>query len=59
VASFTPKFHQSQRPHTQLLKSSIPQLLNNNMYREYKQLNLPAIDAEILQFWEDEKIFER
>jgi isoleucyl-tRNA synthetase len=29
------------------------------MYREYKQLNLPAIDAEILQFWEDEKIFEK
>ncbi len=29
------------------------------MYREFKQLNLPAIDAEILQFWEDEKIFEQ
>ncbi|MFN0036435.1 MAG: class I tRNA ligase family protein, partial [Saprospiraceae bacterium] len=29
------------------------------MYREFKQLNLPAIDAEILQFWEDEKIFEK
>lgn len=29
------------------------------MYREFKHLNLPAIDAEILQFWEDEKIFER
>ncbi|MBC7776015.1 MAG: class I tRNA ligase family protein, partial [Phycisphaerae bacterium] len=29
------------------------------MYREFKHLNLPAIDAEILQFWEDEKIFEK
>ncbi len=29
------------------------------MYREFKQLNLPAIDAEILQFWADEKIFEK
>jgi isoleucyl-tRNA synthetase len=29
------------------------------MYREFKHLNLPAIDAEILQFWEDEQIFER
>ncbi|MFN0176056.1 MAG: class I tRNA ligase family protein [Saprospiraceae bacterium] len=29
------------------------------MYREFKHLNLPAIDAEILQFWEDEKIFEQ
>ena len=27
------------------------------MYREFKHLNLPTIDAEILQFWEDEKIF--
>ncbi|NDC43031.1 MAG: hypothetical protein EBZ77_16025, partial [Chitinophagia bacterium] len=29
------------------------------MYREFKQLNLPAIDAEILEFWQQEKIFER
>jgi hypothetical protein len=29
------------------------------MYREFKSLHLPAIDAEIRQFWEDEKIFER
>ncbi|MEI6412208.1 MAG: isoleucine--tRNA ligase, partial [Bacteroidota bacterium] len=29
------------------------------MYREFKHLNLPAIDAEMLQFWEDEKIFEK
>ncbi|MBU6341262.1 MAG: isoleucine--tRNA ligase [Bacteroidetes bacterium] len=29
------------------------------MYREYKQLNLPALDAEILQFWEDEQIFKK
>jgi isoleucyl-tRNA synthetase len=29
------------------------------MYREFKHLNLPAIDAEILQFWEDEGIFEQ
>lgn len=28
-------------------------------YKEYKQLNLPAIDAEVLQFWEKEKVFER
>jgi len=29
------------------------------MYREFKHLNLPAIDAEILQFWADEHIFEK
>ena len=29
------------------------------MYREFKQLNLPAIDAEILEFWQQEKIFEQ
>jgi isoleucyl-tRNA synthetase len=29
------------------------------MYREFKHLNLPAIDAEILQFWQDERIFEQ
>jgi isoleucyl-tRNA synthetase len=29
------------------------------MYREFKQLNLPAIDTEIRQFWEEEKIFEQ
>jgi isoleucyl-tRNA synthetase len=29
------------------------------MYREYKQLHLPGIDAEIRQFWEDERIFEQ
>lgn len=29
------------------------------MYREFKHLNLPAIDAEILQFWQDEQIFEQ
>lgn len=29
------------------------------MYREFKHLNLPAIDAEIRQFWDDEKIFEQ
>ncbi len=29
------------------------------MYREFKSLNLPAIDAEILQFWRDEQIFEK
>ncbi len=28
-------------------------------YREFKQLNLPVIDAEILQFWQDEQIFEK
>ncbi len=29
------------------------------MYKEFKHLNLPAIDAEILQFWKDERIFEQ
>jgi len=29
------------------------------MYKEFKSLNLPAIDAEILQFWQDEHIFEK
>ena len=29
------------------------------MYREHKQLHLPSIDAEIRQFWEDERIFEQ
>lgn len=29
------------------------------MYREFKQLNLPAIDAEILEFWQQERIFEQ
>ena len=28
-------------------------------YPEIKQLNLPAIDAQILHFWETEKIFEQ
>ncbi|HLP92390.1 MAG TPA: isoleucine--tRNA ligase [Saprospiraceae bacterium] len=28
------------------------------MYREFKHLNLPAIDAEVRQFWENEKIFD-
>lgn len=27
------------------------------MYREFKQLNLPSIDAEILEFWEKNDIF--
>jgi isoleucyl-tRNA synthetase len=31
----------------------------STMYREFKSLNLPAIDAEVLKFWEDEKIFEK
>jgi len=29
------------------------------MYKEFKHLNLPAIDAEILQFWKDQQIFEQ
>ncbi len=29
------------------------------MYQEFKQLNLSAIDKEILEFWEREKIFEK
>lgn len=29
------------------------------MYKEYKGLNLPEIDKDILQFWEDNKIFEK
>jgi isoleucyl-tRNA synthetase len=28
-------------------------------YREFKQLNLPEIDKEILQFWQENKIFEK
>lgn len=29
------------------------------MYKEFKNLNLPEIDQEILKFWEDNRIFER
>jgi isoleucyl-tRNA synthetase len=29
------------------------------MYKEFKGLNLPTIDKEILEFWENEKIFEK
>lgn len=29
------------------------------MYREYDQLHLPEIDRTILQFWQEEKIFEK
>jgi isoleucyl-tRNA synthetase len=29
------------------------------MYKEYKGLNLPEIDKEILKFWEDESVFEK
>lgn len=29
------------------------------MYREFKQLNLPEIDKNILDFWEKENIFEK
>jgi isoleucyl-tRNA synthetase len=29
------------------------------MYKEYKQLNLPDIDREVLAFWEKERIFEK
>jgi len=29
------------------------------MYKEYKNLNLPEIDKEILQFWEEQRVFER
>ncbi len=29
------------------------------MYREFKQLNLPAFEEEVLQFWSAERIFER
>ena len=29
------------------------------MYHESKHLHLPSIDAEILQFWEDEQVFQR
>ncbi|MEZ4960166.1 MAG: isoleucine--tRNA ligase [Saprospiraceae bacterium] len=28
------------------------------MYREFKQLHLPTIDQELLQFWESNRIFE-
>ncbi|MEL7120707.1 MAG: isoleucine--tRNA ligase [Bacteroidota bacterium] len=29
------------------------------MYKEYKNLNLPEIDKEILAFWEEHKIFDK
>lgn len=29
------------------------------MYKEYKSLNLPEIDKEILEFWQQNRIFER
>ena len=29
------------------------------MYREFKKLNLPEIDKEMLTYWEQEKIFEK
>ena len=29
------------------------------MYREFKGLNLPEIDKEILEFWEQQRIFEK
>ena len=29
------------------------------MYNEYKQLNLPEIDLEMLKFWEKEHIFQK
>jgi isoleucyl-tRNA synthetase len=29
------------------------------LYPEYKGLNLPAIDKEMLQWWEEERIFEK
>jgi len=28
-------------------------------YKEYKQLDLPSIDKEMLAFWAEEKIFEK
>ena len=28
-------------------------------YKEYKKLDLPSIDKELLQFWEEHKIFEK
>ena len=29
------------------------------MYKEYKNLNLPAIDKEVLAYWEANQIFEK
>ena len=29
------------------------------MYKEFKGLNLPEIDKEILQFWEEHEIFKK
>ncbi len=29
------------------------------MYKEYQQLNLPEIDREILQYWQDKEIFQK
>lgn len=32
---------------------------SKGMYREYKQLDLPAIDQEVLRFWEENDVFRR
>src|SRR5690606_18210230 len=31
----------------------------SKLYKEYKQLNLPAIAEEILKFWEENQIFDQ
>ncbi|MDX2003267.1 MAG: isoleucine--tRNA ligase [Chitinophagales bacterium] len=28
-------------------------------YKEYKQLHLPSVDKEVLEFWQSEKVFEK
>ncbi len=41
-------------------KNTKPSHVNSTaMYREFKSLNLPEIDKEILQFWEEEGIFKK
>ncbi len=37
----------------------VQQRIMANRYKEYKQLNLPAIEKEILQRWEKENAFEK
>ena len=34
-------------------------IADDSRYKEYKGLNLPEIDKEILKFWEEQKIFEK
>jgi len=31
----------------------------SNKYRQFSNFNLPEVDAEVLKFWKDHKIFEK